>query len=186
MGFYHQRIEFLCFLFMVLGVVAHAQQPPMLPPPTYPGPSPIIDDNGPVLTTDSSLFRGMLLLQPPHQGGAITSGTVNIIVTTEGRVFGNVWNGEESQRFDGFVDSRGAFHVRLDGGGRIRGKIGDDGASGKIFHRRRPTRWIAARIFVSETVYGLNTPWPPYGPLPPNQIGQGTYEGRSPLIPDQR
>jgi hypothetical protein len=181
MKIHHLRTGFLCIVLALLGAkTVHAADGPELPPPVYPGPGPLIDGGNPTVTNSVRAFRGSWTLQSPNKG-AITAGTIIVIVTTDGRVFGIVRIGEESQNFNGFVNRSGTFRALLIGGGHLQGQISDDNALGKIFHGRHPTSWIATPILIESSEFSLNAPPPPVGPPPPYEEGR-PYEGLGPLI----
>ena len=179
----HQlRTGFFCIALALLGVATvRADDGPAAPPPVNEGPGPLVGGETPPATNSIRAFRGTWTLLPAHNQGAITSGGIIIIVTTEGRVFGSVWTGEESQSFASLVNRSGAFRAMLNGGGHLQGQIGDENVSGKIFHGRRPISWIATPVFIDSTEFSLGPPPPPPGPPPPYQE-ERPYEGPGPLI----
>src|SRR5204863_9074379 len=119
--------EFLCIALALLGVATvRAADGPAVQPPANEGPGPVIGGETPPATNSIRAFRGTWTLLPAHNQGAITSGGIIIIVTTEGSVFGSVWTGEESQGFYGLVNRSGTFRAMLNDGNHLQGQIGDD------------------------------------------------------------
>jgi hypothetical protein len=92
------------------------------------------------------------------RSGANTSGSLTVNVTPDGHIYGTLINGEESQNFEGRVSQRGSFNLPLTGGGRIRGKVRDMIASGRI-SGPRPIKWEANLAHVERVIVAPVSPF---------------------------
>jgi hypothetical protein len=103
------------------------------------------------------IFQGTWESHLRSGGDTTTAGAVLVYLTVDGQVSGNVWRVGEpvqaltGQTFTGQLNSRGTFHVRLTGGGRLRGKIDGYTFSGRLLYPGRAGAWSAQRYFPAES-----------------------------------